>query len=56
MIVLWDLVRIYVQSRWLVRKLNQKNECPRCQAITSKIDAISKKLGIDDDSKHSGDN
>lgn len=54
MIVLWDVVRIYVQSRWLVQKLNQKSECQRCQAISDQVSAIAEKLGVENDSGHSG--
>lgn len=55
MIVIWDLARIYVQSRWLVRKLNQepKSECQRCQAMADQVKLIAEKLGVENDSEHS---
>lgn len=52
-IVLWDLARILVQSKWLIKKLNQKSSCPHCQELAGSIKSIAKKLGVDDDSGHS---
>lgn len=51
-IVVWDVIRIYIQSKWLVRRLSQ-SECQRCQAMASHIKAIADKLGVEDDSGHS---
>lgn len=56
MIIAWDVVRIYVQSRWLVRRLNQTSECPRCQEISNKINAIADKIGVENDSEYPGSN
>ena len=53
-IVLWDVIRIYVQSKWLVRKLAQKSECQRCQAMAEQVKTIADKLGVENDSEHSG--
>ncbi len=54
MIVIWDLARIYIQSKWLVRRLNQKSECQRCQAMANQVKAIADKLGVENDTEHSG--
>ncbi len=51
-IVLWDVIRIYFQSKWLVRRLG-KSECQRCQAMASQVKAIADKLGVKNDSGHS---
>jgi hypothetical protein len=50
-IVLWDVARIYIQSKWLVRKLNQKSECQRCQTTARLITAIAQKLEVENDSE-----
>ena len=55
-IVLWDVIRIYIQSKWLVRRLGQKSECQRCQAMADQVKAIADKLGVENDSEHSGSN
>jgi len=55
-IVCWDIIRIYIQSKWLVRKLNQKSECPRCQIMANQIKAISDQLGIKHDTRNSSFN
>ena len=54
MIVLWDIAMIYVQSKWLVRKMNQKPECQRCREMADQVKAIADKLGVENDSEHSG--
>lgn len=46
-IVIWDIVRILMQSKWLVKKLNQPPQCPHCEAMRKQIDSIAKKLGVD---------
>ena len=56
MIVLWDLARIYVQSKWLVKRLNQKSECQSCQVMADQVKAIAEKLGVEGESEHSGPN
>lgn len=55
MIVTWDLARIYVQSRWLVRRLNQESESEnqRYQVMADQVKLIAEKLGVENDSEHS---
>lgn len=53
-IVLWDLIRIYVQSKWLVQKLNQQSSCPHCQKLNKKIEAIAKHMGVENEDEDAG--
>ncbi|MHA2281551.1 MAG: hypothetical protein ACXAC5_11955 [Promethearchaeota archaeon] len=42
-----------MQSKWLVKRLDRKSSCPHCQELASKLEAIAKQMGVDDDSGHS---
>ncbi len=48
-IVLWDVLRIWFQSKWLVKKLKQPTQHDE---ILKQLKAISEKIGVDDESGH----
>jgi len=49
MIVLWDILRIWIQSKWLVKKLAQPQSDPH-EEILRQLKNINEKLGVNNDS------
>lgn len=44
-IVLWDILRMWIQSKWLVKKIKQPTECPHCKHLSKKIEEIHNHIG-----------
>ncbi len=53
-VVLWDIIRIYIQSRWLIKKLKPSNNCcSKCQENSEHLKLIAQELGVKNGSEHS---
>lgn len=51
-IVFWDLLRIWFQSKWLIKKLSQPAKHSQYHEILKQLEAINRKIGADNESGH----